>query len=134
MRWLPILLVIVVATGCGGSSRPSLDHADAARLIALTHRIAGENACAQSQDIPKLRTQAVALVNAHRVPAALQEPLLSGVQALGAEAPVCLPSVPVVTTTAAPTPPVHHLPHFPHPPHGPHPHPPHPPHPPGHHR
>ncbi|HEX3808041.1 MAG TPA: hypothetical protein VHV52_14815 [Gaiellaceae bacterium] len=135
MRWIPVTLVVLVAAGCGSTAPPRLQHADATRLIALTHKIAGEGACAQNRDIPTLRSQAFALVNAHRVPAALQEPLLSGVQALGAEAPVCLPSVPVSTTPA----PTVAAPAHPKPPPGPHPHPqppkpPKPPHPPhGHH-
>jgi hypothetical protein len=118
MRWIPVTLVVLLAAGCGSTAPPQLQHADATRLIALTQKIAGEGACAQNRDIPKLRAQAIALVNGHRVPAALQEPFLGGVQALGAEAPVCLPSVPVSTTPAPPA-------HQPHPPHGPHPHPPH---------
>ena len=123
MRWLALTLVAVAASGCGAAATPRLQHADANRLIALTHRIAGEGKCAQAQDIPKLQAQTIALVNAHRVPRALEEPLLSGVQALGAEVPVCLPSVP-----AAPVAPVvtHPAPH-------PHPGPPHPPPPPHHH-
>jgi hypothetical protein len=114
MRCIPFALVILLAAGCGGSSRPQLQQADAAPLIALTQRIAAEDACAQSRDIPKLRTRAIALVNAHRVPAALEESLLGGVQALAAEQPVCLPSVPVATTPVAPPHPPH-APHFPFP-------------------
>jgi hypothetical protein len=91
--------------GCGQTSAPHLQSRDASRLISLTSRIAGENGCAQSHDIPKLRTQAIALVNEHRVPPALQEPLLSGVQALAAQTPVCLPTVPVAKTPPAPPPP-----------------------------
>jgi len=50
-------------------------------------------------------------VNAHRVPAALAESLMSGVNALAEQTPVCLPSVPVptpVATPAAAPPPAHH--------------------------
>jgi hypothetical protein len=68
-------------------------------LISLAHRIATEPACAQAQDIPRLQAVAIALVNAHRVPAALQDPLMSGVGALSAQTPVCLPPV---TTTSVP--------------------------------
>lgn len=58
--------------------------------------------------------RAIALVNARRVPAGLQDTLLSGINALSAEAPVCLPTVKVSTvpaTTAqspAPAPPPAH--------------------------
>jgi hypothetical protein len=41
----------------------------------------------------------VRLVNARRVPPALQESLLSGVNALVADQPTCLPDVPAATTT-----------------------------------
>jgi hypothetical protein len=110
--------VLLLAAGCGsGPSRPRLEHADAAALIDLAGRIAGESACAQARDIPKLKTRAIALVNARRVPTALQEPLISGVNALVAQQPVCLPSVPASATTPAVTTPVK--------PHGPKPRPPH---------
>jgi hypothetical protein len=58
-------------------------------LIALTDRIVHEGACAQARDIAALRARAIALVNARRVPDALQEPLMSGVSALAAEEPAC---------------------------------------------
>jgi hypothetical protein len=38
-------------------------------------------------------------VNAHRVSSALAESLMSGVNALAAQKPVCLPAVPPATTT-----------------------------------
>jgi hypothetical protein len=99
--------VLLVAAGCGsGASQPRLEHADAAALIDLTGRIAGEGACAQARDIPKLKSRAIALVNDRRVPDELQEPLISGVNALVAEQPVCLPSVPASSTTPAVTAPV----------------------------
>jgi hypothetical protein len=78
--------------GCGGGE-PKLAAADAAGLIALTHRIAREGTCAQARDIPLLQHRSIALVNAGRVPSALQEPLLSGVAALAAQTPVCLAKV-----------------------------------------
>lgn len=104
-RLLGIAVLAAGLVGCGQTPAPRLRSADATKLIALTRRIAGESACGQSKDIPRLRTQAIALVNAHRVPPALQEPLLGGVQALAAETPVCLPSVPVATIPAKPAPP-----------------------------
>ena len=80
-------------------------------MIALSHRISHEGACAQARDIPKLQTRTEALVNAHRVPAALAESLMSGVNALAEQTPVCLPAVPAptpVATPAAAPPPAHH--------------------------
>lgn len=114
----------LLLAGCGSATRPQLEHADAAGLSALAGRIASEGACAQVQDIPKLHARAVALVNARRVPQSLQEPLLSAVNALAAEQPVCLPSVPASSTTptvTTPAPPfVHPRPpgHWPWPQHG----------------
>jgi hypothetical protein len=98
-------LAALVVAGCGGRSEPRLDRADATELIALAHRIAGEGACAQARDIPRLRARATALGNAHRVPAELQEPLMSGIGALGEQTPMCLPSVAAETTTPAAPPP-----------------------------
>ena len=82
--------------GCG-SAGPHLTRSDAAPLIALTHAIAGETACAQARDIGRLQARTIALVNAHRVPSALQDSLMSGVNALTAQAPLCLPPVPAST-------------------------------------
>lgn len=98
---------MLVLAGCGGGGRsvPLLAHDDAQGLIALTHQIAGESDCARARDIPKLRTRAIALVNAHRVPAALQDTLVSGVNALGALTPVCLPTVTQQPTTTVSFPP-----------------------------
>jgi hypothetical protein len=124
MRLALLLVAMLALAGCGGdSSGPHLARADAAGLISLTHRIADETTCAQAHDIPKLRARAVALVNARRVPAALQEPLLSGVNALASTQPVCLPTTPASSTTPVvirrvPAPRAHGHPHPPHP-HGP---------------
>ena len=92
---------VLALAACGGGDSPKLARADAAGLLSLAHRIAGEGACGQARDIPRLRARAIALVNARRVPAALQEPLMSAVGALGAELPVCLPRVSTVATTPA---------------------------------
>jgi hypothetical protein len=128
---IPLIAAAVLLAGCGGTPQPRLARADADRLIALVHRIAVEGACAQVHDIPKLRAQAVALVNERRVPTELQEQLVSAVNALGAETPVCLPAVPAAATTTTverSLPPVpvkrarpHPHPHAPKPP-GPHGH------------
>jgi hypothetical protein len=101
--WLAVSLTASsgIVAGCGSSGSPKLAHADGAALITLAHRIAHEDACAQARDIPRLRTRAIALVNAGKVPAELQEPLMSAVGALGAEQPLCLPKV----TTAERSPP-----------------------------
>ena len=68
--------------GCGGAGAPKLAHADAAPLIALAHRIATEDGRSRARDIPRLRERVIALINAGRVPAKLQEPLASDVNAL----------------------------------------------------
>jgi hypothetical protein len=104
-RPLLLLAALPLLAGCGAAKSPRLEHADAAGLIALAGRISTEGACAQVRDIPKLHARAVALVNARRVPAELQEPLISAVNALAAESPVCLPSVPASSAEPAPTPP-----------------------------
>ena len=107
-RSLAVSLTVCSAlvTGCGSNGGPKLEHADGAALISLAHRIASEGACAQARDIPRLRTHAIALVNAGKVPPELQEPLMSGVGALSAEQPLCLPAVTptTTTTTTAPSP------------------------------
>jgi len=91
----------VLLAGCG-SSGPHMARQDAAPLITLADQIAREGPCAQARDIRALAARRVALVNAHRVPPALQESLSSGVNALVAQTPTCLPSVP-----AAPSAPEH---------------------------
>ena len=70
---------------------------DAAPLITLADRIAREAPCAQARDIRALDAHRIVLVNAHRIPPALQESLSSGVNALVAQIPVCLPPVPAAT-------------------------------------
>jgi hypothetical protein len=82
---------------------------DAAPLIALAHRIPGEQPCARARDIRAFEAKAIVLVNARRVPASLQESLMSGVNALHEQTPVCLPAVqastPPPTTQETPSPP-----------------------------
>ena len=114
------LLLAVSLTACSSGSRsgPSLARADAQPLAALATRISHEGACAQRRHITLLQQRAVKLVNTHQVPAAIQDPLMSGVNALAADSPPCVPAVPVQrTTTVTPPPaPYHPRPH-------PHPHP-----------
>jgi hypothetical protein len=74
-----------LAAGCGSNGGAKLGHADGAALIALAHRIAIEDEEARARDIPRLRDRTIALVNAGKVPARLQEPLLSMVNALGSK-------------------------------------------------
>jgi hypothetical protein len=80
---------------------------NAAPLIELADKISREAPCAQARDIRALGKRMIALVNARRVPPALQEPLSSAVNALVAQTPPCLPTVPAAavpppTTTIAP--------------------------------
>jgi hypothetical protein len=84
----------VVLAGCGGSGGPHLARQDAAPLITLADRISREAPCAQARDIRALSALRTKLVNEHKVPSALQDPLSSGVNALAALTPPCLPPVP----------------------------------------
>jgi hypothetical protein len=98
--------VAVVLAGCGGGGGgPQLARDDAAPLIRLADRIAHEAPCAQARDIRALSELRTTLVNRHEVPADLQDPFSSGVNALAALTPPCLPAVPAAatpTTTTAP--------------------------------
>jgi len=87
-----LLVGAVFLVGCG-SSAPRLARPDVQPLLALTTRIAHEGACAQKRDIAAMRAQALRLVNEGRVPAKLQEPFLSGVNALVEQTPACVPAV-----------------------------------------
>jgi hypothetical protein len=102
---LVILTVAAAAVlaGCGGAE-PRLTRTDAVPLITLTTRIAQEGACAQARDIAALRTRAVRLFNQRRVPARLQEPFLSGVNALAEQSPACVPTVTPAPTSPPPKP------------------------------
>jgi hypothetical protein len=72
---------------------------DAAPLITLADKIPHEGSCAQARDIRRLSALRITLVQGHKIPSALQEPLSSGVNALVAQTPVCLPPVPAATVT-----------------------------------
>jgi hypothetical protein len=111
---LPWLVLCVVLAGCGDST-PKLGHDDAAGLIRLTNAIAREGSCAQARDISAVSARAIQLVNQGRVPAALQEPLLAGVNSLAAHHPSCEPPA-LLPQVSKPG----HEPHKPHHDHGKH--------------
>ena len=85
--------------GCGSNSQVSISRTDAAPLAALARKIAAEGPCAQRRDIAQLRQQAYALVSRRRLPSSLANPFVSGVNALTADAPPCVPPVPTTTFT-----------------------------------
>ena len=97
------LLLAAFIAGCGSQPAPKLQHGDAAQLIALTKRIAAEDACAQARDIGGVSTRAIQLVNQGHVPAELQEPLLAGVNALAAHHPACVQTAHITPAVAEPT-------------------------------
>ena len=100
---LPAAAAVVLLAGCGGAGAgPHLARSDAAPLIALADRIAREAPCAQARDIRALAAKRTALVNAQRVPPALQDALSSGVNALVEQTPPCLPTVPAATPAVEP--------------------------------
>jgi len=72
-----------LVAGCGSHGGAKLEHADGVALISLVHRITNEGADGRDRDIPELRNRTIALINAQKVPADLQEPLLSMVNAVG---------------------------------------------------
>ncbi|MFL5964434.1 MAG: hypothetical protein ACJ757_16250 [Gaiellaceae bacterium] len=88
----------MLLAGCDGGGTPHLAREDAAPLITLADRISREAPCAQARDIRALGALRIKLINAHKVPSALQDPLSSGVNGLVALTPPCLPAVPAATT------------------------------------
>jgi hypothetical protein len=124
-----VLFALVAATAACGAQRtsappprprpPKIPNAVAARLAgeadAVAAALARGDACAARQQAARLRADATSSIG--RVPAALQEPLSSGVNALVAELPRCVvPAVPAATTTAeSPPPPREHESHHEHP-------------------
>jgi hypothetical protein len=92
----------VLLAGCGGGGGPHLARQDAAPLITLADRISREAPCAQARDIRALSALRTRLINARKVPSTLQDPLSSGVNALAAQSPPCLPSVPAASVTPPP--------------------------------
>jgi hypothetical protein len=91
MRAVAALAAVCAAAVACGSHEPRLKRVDAAPLISLTQRIAREGPCARRRDLSTLRTRAIALVNRHAVPSALQEPFVSAVNELASHAVTCAP-------------------------------------------
>jgi len=91
---LGVAVAVFLVAGCGGSNEARLDPATVRPLIMLAHRIAGESPCAQARDIHALQGRAIALVNRGLIPARLQEPLLSGANALAEQTPACVQPAP----------------------------------------
>ena len=87
-------------TACGGHanrSEPRLPRSDAAQLIVLARAVARDaktDGCTARSEIDALSAKARELVSNGRVPLRLRAPLLSGVDALAAEAPACTPPAP----------------------------------------
>jgi hypothetical protein len=129
----PVLWLLASLTACsalagcggGGSPAPALRKADAQRLIALSKQVeTAGTACRRQGAIARVRSAASQLIDSGRVPPELQEPLSSGVNALVADQPTCLPAVTASATTTAPVTPAP-PPAAPTHPHGPKPKPSH---------
>lgn len=104
---LSLLVLLWACSACGGhqAAPPTLARADAQPLAALARQIAGEtDPCAQQRDIRTLQQRTIALVSAGRVPAGLQDTLVSGVNALASDTRPCVPAVPATTTASTPPP------------------------------
>jgi hypothetical protein len=102
------LAFTAAVAGCGDQKAPRLARADSAPLIALSHRIAAERPCAQARDIRTLQRRAALLVDAQRVPRALEPTLVAGVQALADRTPPCVPAVPAISVPPPPPAPAPH--------------------------
>jgi len=110
---------------CGGhaqQSAPHLPKSDAAQLIALAQVVARDarvDGCTARSKIDALSAKARELVANGSVPLRLRTPLLDGVTALAAEAPVCTP-VPAPVPVPVPPPGKHGKPPKEHHDHGHH--------------
>jgi hypothetical protein len=102
-RGVAALGFTLAVSGCGDQKAPHLARTDAAPLVALSHRIATEGACAQARDIRKLQRSAALLVDAKRVPHSLEPTLVAGVQALAGHTPPCVPAVPAISAAPLPS-------------------------------
>jgi hypothetical protein len=104
VRTAPILLLCTLAlAGCGGSRGPSIDAGLAEKLARQADAVVqATDPCAARTHARILQRQAVAAINAGRIPASFQEPLLARANALADELALrCLP-VPAASTPAAP--------------------------------
>jgi hypothetical protein len=110
-RTSAVALVALACAGCGGDARdegPKLAQKDAAPLIFLSNQVAryaATNPCRARRDIEKLQARAIRLVTTNRVPTALKEDLLAGVNDLATHSVTCAPppAPAPVTTRQAPT-------------------------------
>jgi hypothetical protein len=107
-RTSAVALVALACAACGGNARnegPKLAREDAAPLIFLSNQIAryaATDPCRARRDIEKLQARAIRLVQSDRVPAALKEDFLVGVNDLATHPVTCAPPPAPVTTTQEP--------------------------------
>lgn len=104
-----VALAALACAACGGGERdggPRLAQEDAAPLIFLSNQVAryaASDPCRARRDIEKLQARAIRLVNSGRVPAALKEDFLAGVNDLATHPVTCAPApAEPVTTTEEP--------------------------------
>ena len=110
-------LILLVAAGCGGSSRPNsvahklprpLAQAWAAQASSIADAAAAGDGCRARQLAGSLRTEVIS--QRGRVPARLQGPLLEAVNSLADRIVCVVPPVTVTTTPQPPKPKEHHGP------------------------
>ena len=85
MKRAALLVVVLVATGCGGAAKqagPPLPHALAQRWAQQADAIAAADPCTAHRQAVGLRTDVILAVNKHKIPQRLLEPLTSKVNAL----------------------------------------------------
>jgi hypothetical protein len=99
------VLGVLALAGCGGG--PAIDRAVATELARQADAVASaRNACAARTQARTLQRQAIAAINAGRIPAAYQETLQARVNELAASFELrCLPT-PAPATTPSASPPV----------------------------
>jgi hypothetical protein len=108
MRVAVALAAVLVLSACGGTTvttnatttvpLPVFPAAVAERLATESDAVAADldrgDDCAAAADAARLRTDAIAAINDHRIPGPYQETLLGRVQALEAQI-TCTPPAPV---------------------------------------